>query len=121
MKNRLEELEDKLKYAKEELEKMMSQGDVNGDSSAGSLGSQIGWPGAEKADKDHEDEEADEELIDEKIDEHEEEKHSAKGHKKEHDKIKDMKKSEELIKYHANGQWSLEKADGSGKKLHEEM
>jgi hypothetical protein len=75
--NKLEELKNKLKYAKEELEKMMSQGDVNGDSSSGSIASQIGWPGAEKAEKEHDDKEADEELIDDKIDEHEEEKRRA--------------------------------------------
>lgn len=55
--------------------------------------------------KDHEDEKEDKKMIEEKLDEHNEEKHGEAKH------VDSAKKSEykEVMKYDANGQWSLEK------------
>jgi hypothetical protein len=97
--DRLDELEAKLRKAKEELEKM---GSMIGSDMMSAGGGEVNGAMGKKEDC--------EEAAEKEVKEHEKEKHSKEGHEKEH---KEMEKAmpTEMIKYDKNGQWSITKSD----------
>ena len=125
---KLLELEQKLRKAKEELEKQSMLGSMN-PIDGNSTGMPPGTSGGSVNKDEHEDKDKDKKMIESKMDEHNEDKHdepkdedSAKKtdipksitDQSAGDIISDQDKGplekNELIKFHSNGQWSLNKA-----------
>ena len=103
--DKLEQLEEALKYYREELEKqMVNTSGMPPGTAGGDMVNATAAP-ADMEKQEHDDEKEDKKLIEKEIDEHNEKKHGEA-------KDEDSAMKTELVKFDDNGQWSLEKAQG---------